>query len=218
MVLFIVCLGPLVRLNEHAVEAFENLIIIHERVTIYESNISKLLLNRAYLVKISLLSFPEYQVERSGVFFKDRDYYLQFKKALKLEYQILEHVQLKEWAQAIELASPCQDLWWSLLKDAEKVDKDPFLRRYEPGWIYTRIMEHFCESLQKVKEYARANVVLTNLINQRIYRQRNCDKWFKRLSLNQAIYLKEVKMALKTCLDALKDERVHICKLLLLGQ
>ncbi|KAI8340588.1 VRR-NUC domain-containing protein [Chlamydoabsidia padenii] len=90
-----------------------------------------------------------------------------------------------------------------------------YMRRFEAGYIYTHILEHGTKALSKLQEYSLEALVLQKLIDQRIYRQGKRGKWYDRLALIQANYLKDIperqrkKMALQTCISGIQDPRVH---------
>lgn len=86
------------------------------------------------------------------------------------------------------------------------------------GWIYTRLLDHGTELLGKLHEYELEALILQKLINQRCYRLGKRGKWYDRLALVQSKYLNkdqvrvQKKLALKTCIDAIHDPRVHQSK------
>lgn len=83
------------------------------------------------------------------------------------------------------------------------------------GWIYTHMIEHGTKALAKLQEYSLEAVILQKLIDQQIYRMGKRGKWYDRLALVQANYLKDIperkrkKMALQTCIKGIQDPRVH---------
>jgi Fanconi-associated nuclease 1 len=81
------------------------------------------------------------------------------------------------------------------------------------------MLEHGTKALGKLQEYSLEALVLQKLIDQRIYRTGKRGKWYDRLALIQATYLKDIperqrkKMALQTCISGIQDPRVHQSKL-----
>lgn len=86
------------------------------------------------------------------------------------------------------------------------------------GWIYTRLLDHGTALLAKLHEYELEALILQKLINQNCYRLGKRGKWYDRLALVQSRYINkdqarsQKKLALKTCIDAIHDPRVHQSK------
>lgn len=86
------------------------------------------------------------------------------------------------------------------------------------GWIYTRLLDHGTTLLAKMHEYELEALILQKLIDQKFYRLGKRGKWYQRLALVQSKYLNkdqvraQKKLALKTCVNAIHDPKVHQSK------
>ncbi|KAI8082641.1 uncharacterized protein B0P05DRAFT_468140 [Gilbertella persicaria] len=121
---------------------------------------------------------------------------------------------IENWA----LCENCIGVWEDCIHSSQVHQRPYYLRRFEAGWIYTRLLDHGTELLAKLKEYELEALVLQKLLDQHMYRLGKRGKWYERLALVQANYLHkdqvrlQKKKALGTCIDAIHDPRVHQSK------
>lgn len=124
----------------------------------------------------------------------------------------------------IEAWTICENsigIWEDCINEAQ--ERPYYMRRFEAGWIYTRLMDHGTELLAKMHEYELEVLILHKLLAQYLYRLGKRGKWYDRLALVQTIHIKsdnprlQKKAALQTCIDAIHDSRVHQSKNVCLG-
>ena len=64
-------------------------------------------------------------------------------------------------------------------------------RRYSDGSVYTRILSHCVEYLEKCRRYEQANKLLETLLSQSTYCINSRGRWWERLALNLDQHLKK---------------------------
>ncbi|PBK78858.1 hypothetical protein ARMSODRAFT_58544 [Armillaria solidipes] len=109
-------------------------------------------------------------------------------------------------------------------KEAHDEDPRPGLDRFEPGYIYTRMVEKYARALGQLKEYEVEVETLDELLGQRFWRRGKRGSWYDRRALVEITYLSKVegkksksrpklKIAMEHLKDALRDEDTHlICR------
>ncbi|PBK93269.1 hypothetical protein ARMGADRAFT_966786 [Armillaria gallica] len=109
-------------------------------------------------------------------------------------------------------------------KEAHGEDPRPGLDRFEPGYIYTRMVEKYARALGQLKEYEVEVETLDELLGQRFWRRGKRGSWYDRRALVEITYLSKVegkksksrpklKIAMEHLKDALRDEDTHlICR------
>ncbi|KAI8984563.1 VRR-NUC domain-containing protein [Mycotypha africana] len=106
-------------------------------------------------------------------------------------------------------------IWDDCIIQSVAQNRPYHLKRFEAGWIYTRLVDHGTQILAKLHEYDLEALILKKLLSQRMYRIGKRGKWYDRLALIQTHYLNkenfrlQKKTALKTCIDAIHDNQVH---------
>lgn len=117
----------------------------------------------------------------------------------------------KVWESREVLEEYIEALRWEHNEEYEKaMDKWPvslkpsLFPRFQPGYIYTKMIQNYAEKLKKQKNYKRAESIYFDLLSQKIFRPHKRLKWFNELSL---IYSKQKNLTktYETCLDALKE-------------
>ncbi|KAK0482662.1 VRR-NUC domain-containing protein [Armillaria novae-zelandiae] len=109
-------------------------------------------------------------------------------------------------------------------KEVHGEDPRPGLDRFEPGYIYTRMVEKYARALGQLKEYEAEVETLDELLGQRFWRRGKRGSWYDRRALVEITYLSKVegkksksrpklKIAMEHLKDALRDEDTHlICR------
>ncbi|KAK0463511.1 VRR-NUC domain-containing protein [Desarmillaria tabescens] len=103
-------------------------------------------------------------------------------------------------------------------------DPRPGLDRFEPGYIYTRMVEKYARALGQLKEYEAEVETLGELLDQRFWRRGKRGSWYDRRALVEITYLSKVegkksksrpklRIAMEHLKDALQDDDTHlICR------
>jgi Fanconi-associated nuclease 1 len=203
-------------------------------------------MSTSILAKTSKRNYPTYTARRSNCIWNSRDDLLRYEEALLVEREYEKSIEqlmvhnsskTKKFISAENGGNEVRNLMiksWTLCEDrigmwdecvAEKEAEGDhvrpnYMRRFEAGWIYTRLLDHGTELLGKLNEYELEAIILQKLIDQKFYRLGKRGKWYDRLALVQSKYLNkdqpraQKKLALKTCIDAIHDPRVHQSKVL----
>lgn len=196
-------------------------------------------MSNSILARTSRRVFPEYTPCRSNSVWHCRDDLLKYEQALQTEkefYQMTEGLRVfntmrtKKVISAeggdvavrqkmIEAWTICENsigIWEECIAEAQ--ERPYYMRRFEAGWIYTRLMDHGTELLAKMHEYDLEVLILQKLLDQYLYRLGKRGKWYSRLALVQMTHIKsnnprlQKKVALQTCINAIHDNRVHQSK------
>ncbi|KAG7448357.1 uncharacterized protein BT62DRAFT_767164 [Guyanagaster necrorhizus] len=112
-------------------------------------------------------------------------------------------------------------------KEGVGEDPRPGLDRFEPGYIYTRMVEKYARALGQLKEYEAEVETLDELLGQRFWRRGKRGSWYDRRALVEIMYLSKVegkkskskpklRVAMEHLKDALRDEDTHLSKSLLI--
>ena len=196
-------------------------------------------ISTSILAKTSKRNYPEYTCCRSNSIWKSRDDLLKYEEALLVEYEYEKRIESLVVSNAsktkkfiavggdatmksnlIDIWTLCEDrigLWDDCIAEHDPT-RPYYMRRFEAGWIYTRLIDRGTEILRKLNEYDLEAIILQKLIDQKLYRLGKRGKWYERLALVQSNYLNkdqvrlQKKCALKTCIDAIHNPRVHTSK------
>ncbi|KAG0769936.1 hypothetical protein G6F16_002647 [Rhizopus arrhizus] len=229
-------LGPCVYVRSHIYTLFQRLQIVYYRATsLYDTNY----VSQSILAKISKRNYPQYICSRSNSIWSCREDLLRFEEALLVEKQFEETLQnlpglkrIKTWSRKERTKEETEEillsgwslcetkigLWDECICSKQKDLGVYYKRRFEAGWIYTRLLDRGTEILAKLREYQMESLILHKLLSQRVYRLGKRGKWYERLALIQMNYLEkndakavrdQKKCALQTCIDALHDTTVH---------
>ncbi|KAJ7772094.1 VRR-NUC domain-containing protein [Mycena maculata] len=97
----------------------------------------------------------------------------------RLVKKIFEEHVLPKWTELVAAASAA----------APDTVRKPGLERFEPGYVYTRIVRKCLAALATLKEFAFEKEILDSLLAQRFWRRRSRAKWYERRALLQMNYL-----------------------------
>lgn len=84
------------------------------------------------------------------------------------------------------------------------------------GWVYTQMLEEGTSALARLHDYEKEVSILQMLLSQNIYRLGKRGAWYDRLALVQMNHLRNgnrrihLKVALETCIKAIRDPKVHL--------
>ncbi|KAM6500213.1 VRR-NUC domain containing protein [Amanita muscaria] len=98
--------------------------------------------------------------------------------------------------------------------------RKPGFERFEPGYIYTRMLHHASRCFATFKEYQAEYDLIQDLLGQRFYRRGSRAKWYERRAILQMMYLSKtegrkrdqdvLRQALVGVKEALADEDTGI--------
>ncbi|CAO3697136.1 unnamed protein product [Rhizopus stolonifer] len=227
-------LGSCIRVKPEIYALFQRIQLVYYRATsLYDTNY----VSRSILSKISRRNYPKYTCCRSNNIWACRDDLLKFEQALLVEKQLEEILRdlpgLKRLRSGSKREKTKEEIEETLLSGWHLCEtnigiwdtytclehEQPYYkRRFEAGWVYTRLLDRGTEILARLHEYQMESLILKKLLSQCIYRLGKRGKWYERLALIEMNYLEKSnpkkirelkKCALKTCIDALHDTTVH---------
>ncbi|NWQ61529.1 FAN1 nuclease, partial [Neopipo cinnamomea] len=156
--------------------------------------------------------FPRYTVSRSTRLFQDRDDLIRYATAAYLSNDIATAMENGHWEEAHNLYL-CAKQTWSELKNHPSLSYHrvlpEYLRRFTVGWVYTRILSHGVEILQRLHRYKEAVQELQTLLSQDVYCADSRGRWWDRLALNLHQHLKNTKKAVGCIRKGLADPCVR---------
>lgn len=229
-------LGLCIRLSSAVFKLFERVHLVFYRSTEWtEKSLTTII-----LAKIARRNFPEYIVCRTSTIFASREHVLEFEAAIRLEAEIdlcLEGsgVVLDKGCQRIlEIFDAIYPRWKKLLEEEKHKEQTTYefgegayLRRFNPGHSYTRILAKAGYAMGKFKEYAREHELLKELLGQRMFHLARRGDWYQRKALLEENYMAKLdepcaaaelerrrkewnKTAATTCEMALQDSDCHL--------
>ncbi|XP_017936957.1 fanconi-associated nuclease 1 isoform X3 [Manacus vitellinus] len=156
--------------------------------------------------------FPTYTVSRSTQVFQDRDDLIRYATAAHLSYDIAAAMVNGHWEEAHNLYLYAKQTW-SELKNHPSLSchrvLPEYLRRFTVGWVYTRILSHGVEILQRLHMYKEAVQELQTLLAQDVYCADSRGRWWDRLALNLHQHLKNTTKAVDCIRKGLADPCVR---------
>ncbi|KAL2444525.1 hypothetical protein ABEF95_016983 [Exophiala dermatitidis] len=230
--------GLCIRLSLAPLKLFERVHLVFYRSTEWtEKSLTTLI-----LAKISRRHFPEYLVSRSSTIFESRALLLEFEASLRTQFRvdnILEfngtprQAALDEVKQIFEAVYP---RWKALVAEEQRKEdrgvyqsgEGAYLRRFNPGWVYTRIVHKALHVLGRFKEHEREHQLLCELLEQRLFHASKRGAWYQRKALLEEHYMYESdltpnekksveaskkhwkRVALRTCEQGLQDKECHV--------
>ncbi|KAG9795953.1 hypothetical protein KCU88_g426, partial [Aureobasidium melanogenum] len=144
---------------------------------------------------------------------------------------------LQEVKQIFEAVYP---RWKALLGEEQRKEdrgvyqsgEGAYLRRFNPGWVYTRIVHKALHVLGRFKEHVREHQLLCELLDQRLFHASKRGAWYQRKALLEEHYMYESdltpqegsgksgmveakkkhwkRIALRTCEQGLQDKECHV--------
>lgn len=229
-------LGPCIRLSSAVFKLFERVHLVFYRSTEWtEKSLTTII-----LAKIARRNFPEYIVCRTSTIFTSRKHLLEFEAAIRLEAEV--DVCLEGSGAALDKG--CQRIldifdvvfprWKRLLVEETEKEKTmyeygegAYLRRFNPGHAYTRILAKAGYAMGKFKYYEREHDLVTQLLDQRMFHLARRGDWYQRKALLEENYMAKLgepcmaselerrkkewnKKAAATCERALQDPDCHL--------
>ncbi|KAM0670683.1 hypothetical protein ACQRIU_001078 [Beauveria bassiana] len=229
-------LGPCIRLSSVVFKLFERVHLVFYRSTEWtEKSLTTII-----LAKIARRNFPEYIVCRTSTIFASREHLLEFEAAIRLEAEIdlcLEGsgaVLDKGCKRILEIFDSIYPRWKRLLEEEKHKEQTvyefgegAYLRRFNPGHSYTRILAKAGFAMGKFKEYQREHDLLKELLGQKMFHLARRGDWYQRKALLEENYMAKLdepyaaaelerrkkewnKTATATCEMALQDPDCHL--------
>ncbi|KAJ7686535.1 VRR-NUC domain-containing protein [Mycena rosella] len=134
-----------------------------------------------------------------------------------LEFDVVEDTPAQQKARMVKriLDEHALEKWKALVaaeSESESVRK-PGLERFEPGFVYTRIMRKCAHALATLKEFVYEKELLDMLLGQRYWRRGRRAGWYDRRALLQMNYLVKDSNGSKD-MNVLRDARDGIIEAL----
>lgn len=232
-------LGPCIRLRAEPASLFNRVHLIFYRSTEYTEKS----LRTVVLARMSKKNFPDYFVSRTANIFPTREALLEFEKAIKLQAEVDQLLQemgvpTKEGLERVlEIFEKVYPRWEELVieeatKTRETKSEDGlmervYLRRFNAGWVYTRLVHKGLYVLARKKEYKREHDTLSALLAQRFFHGARRGAWYVRRALVEENYMSSLphgnlipssetakkfwrREAWDTCVRGLRDPSTHV--------
>lgn len=226
--------GQCVRLSMNACKLFERVHLVFYRSTEWtEKSLTTIILAR-----ISRRNFPKYIVSRSTNIFSSRASLLEFEASLRTQFMVDNYIEgmgpVEQNLQKVkDIFEDIHPRWRQLLiEEQSKEDRlyetgeGAYLRRFSPGWVYTRVVHKGLAPLARFKEHKRERDLLIELLDQRLFHTARRGSWYQRKALLEEHYMADLmpsqgrnaeaqkrywkKIALQTCEQGLQDRDCHV--------
>lgn len=229
--------GRCIRLSTPAFKLFERVHLVFYR----SSEWTEKSLTTIILARIARRNFPSYVVSRSANIFPSRSLLLEFEASVRTQFRIDNLLEFsgtptKEAHEIVlELFEEIYPRWKVLLREEQRKEdsiyfsgEGAYLRRLSPAWVYTRIVHKgaFVLGAGKAKHHAREHVILSELLEQRLFHASRRGGWYQRKALLEEHYMAALnpsegrsmdqqkkhwkQIALRTCEAGLQDNLVHV--------
>ncbi|KAK4938620.1 hypothetical protein LTR10_020971 [Elasticomyces elasticus] len=227
--------GRCIRLSLTPLKLFERVHLVFYRSTEWtEKSLTTLI-----LAKISRRNFPEYIVSRSTTIFESRSLLLEFEASLRTQFRVDNILEFngtpgrKSLEEVKDIFEAVYPRWKVLLAEEQRKEEriyesgeGAYLRRFSPAWVYTRIVHKGLQPLARFKEHLREHLILTELLDQRLFHAARRGAWYQRKALLEEHYMHALtpnenravepnkkhwkRIALKTCEQGLQDKECHV--------
>ena len=230
--------GPLIRINEETLTLFERLHLVYFRSTEWtEKSLTTII-----LAQCGKRNFPDFIVSRSANIFPSRQALLEFEASIRLQASVDDLLESGRLTQekmdaVMKIFGDVYPRWKTILAD-EQIKEDnlyetgegAYLRRFSPGWVYTRIVHKSTSVLARLHEHKREHEILTELLDQRLFHPSRRGAWYQRKALLEEHYMAELDpdfntrnaffqgqltkqwkhTSLATCDQGLQDSQTHV--------
>ncbi|KAJ6593456.1 VRR-NUC domain-containing protein [Mycena capillaripes] len=134
-----------------------------------------------------------------------------------LEFDVTEDTPARQNARLVKKIFEEHALpkWKELVAAESEMERErkSGLERFEPGFVYTRIVRKCAQALATLKEFAAEKELLDALLRQRLWRRGRRGDWYDRRALIQMNYLHKNSDGTKN-MDVLLDARQGILEAL----
>ena len=227
--------GQCIRLSTTAHKLFERVHLVFYRSTEWtEKSLTTIILAR-----IARRNFPDYLVSRSTNIFTTRSQLLEFEASIRTQFRIDTILEFngtvrRDGLEAVKnVFEDVYPRWRTILAEEQRKEdrvydsgEGAYLRRFSPAWVYTRIVHKGAHVLGRFKEHEREHLLLTELLEQRLFHAARRGAWYQRKALLEEHYMHALqplpglsedaqrkhwkKIALQTCEDGLQDRGCHL--------
>ena len=165
------------------------------------------------------VTFPSYRITRVAKIFRTREDLIAFEEAVRMEENIDNLLQSKQFEAAYASHKAIIDKFESLDKGFfDHVSSLPlFLQKYTTLSVIIVALNKVVDLLEKMKKYSEAVQLLRRLLGLKVL-DKFRGHWYERLSLDLESHLKQPEAALDVIEAGLGDERVRGGRRLLLTQ
>lgn len=230
--------GPLIRINEETLSLFERLHLVYFRSTEWtEKSLTTII-----LAQCGKRNFPDFIVSRSANIFPSRQALLEFEASIRLQACVDDYLEFGRLTQekmdaVMRIFEDVYPRWKTILAE-EQVKEDnvyetgegAYLRRFSPGWVYTRIVHKVTPVLARLHQHKREHRILSELLDQRLFQPSRRGAWYQRKALLEEHYMAELDptfnakntffqeqlrkkwkhISLVTCEQGLQDSQTHV--------
>ncbi|PON27488.1 hypothetical protein TGAM01_v203869 [Trichoderma gamsii] len=190
--------GPCIRISPATFKLFERVHLVFYRSTEWtEKSLTTII-----LAKIARRNFPEYIVSRSSTIFSSRARLLEFEAAIRMEADvdtILESngpLDEKGSDHILDIFEKVYPRWSALVQEETEKERKfyemgegAYLRRFNPGHSYTRIIVKAAFVFGKLKNHLKEHQLLTELLDQRLFHLARRGSWYQRKALLEEHYM-----------------------------
>ena len=191
--------GPLIRLLPGPVALFHRLHTVFFRSTNYDEKSLATLI----LAKISRRNFPVYVVQRTSNIFNSREELLEYERSIVYKKEVddilegMSGVPTQEGLERVkQIFEEIYPRWKAIIRHERGKEQDIYddhwrsqyyLRRYTPGWVYTRLVFKGAYVLSRFHDYEREWEVLSELLDQKLFRRGRRGEWWERRALIEVV-------------------------------
>ena len=230
--------GPLIRINLETLTLFERLHLVYFRSTEWtEKSLTTII-----LAQCGKRNFPEFIVSRSANIFPSRQALLEFEASIRLQASVDDYLEFGRLTQekmdaVMKIFEDVYPRWNKILAEEQQKEdtvyetgEGAYLRRFSPGWVYTRIVHKVTSVLARLQQHKREHEILTELLDQRLFHPSRRGAWYQRKALLEEHYMAELDPAfnaqepffqeklrkkwkhisLATCEEGLQDSQTHV--------
>ncbi|RMD39705.1 hypothetical protein DV735_g5428, partial [Chaetothyriales sp. CBS 134920] len=227
--------GRCIRLSLPPLKLFERVHLVFYRDTEWTDKS----LTTVILAKISRRNFPPYLVSRSSAIFSSRAMLLEFEASLRTQFRVDNLLEFNgtpgkvQYEQLLDIVQAIYPRWKTLLAEEQGKEErvydsgeGAYLRRFNPAWVYTRVMHKGLGAFARFKQHDREHRLLTELLDQRLFHAARRGVWYQRKALLEEHYMHALvpdegrseeqnkkqwkRVALRTCEQGLEDPECHI--------
>lgn len=227
--------GHCIRISPLVFKLFERVHLVFYRSTEWtEKSLVTII-----LAKISKRNFPQYIVDRTSNIFPDRRSLLEFEQAMRLEFEVDQILEFngppsdEGYRRILEIWDGVTGRWRKLLEEECRKEKvygfgeGGYLRRFNAAHTYGRIGHKAAYVYGRLHEYLQEHILLTELLDQRLFQTARRGLWYQRKALLEEHYMFQAnpspkftdpelqkkhwrRIAVGTCEAALEDRDCHL--------
>jgi Fanconi-associated nuclease 1 len=228
--------GPCIRLSLPTLKLFERVHLVFYRSTEWTDKS----LTTIILARISRRNFPDYIVSRSANIFPSRNDLLEFEAALRTQFRVDNILEFngnpgKEGLEEVlAIFEEVYPRWKTIVVEEQRKEdrvydsgEGAYLRRFSPGWVYTRIVHKATYVLGRFKMHEREHKITRELLDQHLFHVARRGAWYQRKALLEEHYMYAIqpppgisdieqqkkhwkKISLRTCEQGLQDRHCHM--------